>query len=70
MATLFVSPFGDNTSPGTLDAPFRTIEKGVEGLTAPGDVLYLRGGSYAENVTIAGKDGALGAAHRDPRLRA
>ena len=42
MATLFVSPFGDNTSPGTLDAPFRTIEKGLKGLTAPGDVLYLR----------------------------
>jgi hypothetical protein len=61
MATLFVSPFGDNTSPGTLDAPFRTIEKGVKGLTAPGDVLYLRGGSYAEDVTIADKDGEPGA---------
>jgi hypothetical protein len=61
MATLFVSPFGDNTSPGTVDAPFRTIKKGVEGLTAPGDVLYLRGGSYAEDVTIADKCGELGA---------
>ena len=31
MATLFVSPFGSDDDPGTLEAPFRTIQKGIDG---------------------------------------
>lgn len=47
---------GSNTNPGTLASPFATITKGVSVLT-PGDVLYVRGGTYNEKVTIWNKYG-------------
>jgi hypothetical protein len=52
-----VSPFGDDTSPGTLAQPFQTITKGIASIGTPGDVLFLRGGSYAENVEVIKKEG-------------
>jgi hypothetical protein len=58
MATLFVSPDGNDADPGTVEAPFRTIRRGVDALQGPGDVLFLRGGSYAENVRLADKIGS------------
>jgi hypothetical protein len=61
MATLFVSPFGRDDWAGTLDKPFCTIEQGIASLDGPGDILFLRGGSYAENVEIAGLKGTASA---------
>src|SRR5262245_47452198 len=45
MATIFVSPFGSDAGPGTLAQPFRLVEQGVAAIGAPGDILYIRGGS-------------------------
>lgn len=56
MATFVVSPSGDDANPGTVDAPFRSIRAGVDAL-AGGDVLAIRGGSYAENVVLADLQG-------------
>mgnify|MGYP002065313988 CR=1 FL=1 len=37
-------------NPGTLDRPFRTVQKGIDALRDPGDTLYIRGGSYRTGV--------------------
>jgi hypothetical protein len=49
----YVSPSGNDSNPGTKDNPFKTIQKGVNVLTA-GKTLYVRGGTYNEAVTIKG----------------
>lgn len=46
----FVSPSGADADPGTERAPWRTLEAALPRLR-PGDTLYVRGGTYAENVT-------------------
>ena len=48
-ATYYVATTGDDASPGTISAPFRTIAKGVS-VMRPGDALYIRAGTYAESV--------------------
>lgn len=48
-STYYASLTGDDTNPGTLVQPFRTAKKGVGVLTA-GDTLFLRGGTYTEQV--------------------
>lgn len=47
----YVSPNGDNTNPGTINSPFKTINYGVSKISA-GDILYVRGGTYVERVSI------------------
>jgi len=47
--TYYASPSGDDGSAGTLAQPFRTIQKGLSMLHA-GDVLYLRAGTYQEQL--------------------
>jgi parallel beta-helix repeat protein len=49
--TYYVSPTGNDSNPGTLTQPFRTIQKGVNKLAA-GDTLYIRGGTYTEKIQI------------------
>lgn len=44
----FVSPAGDNGNNGTFDSPWQTITYAVRHLK-PGDVLFLRGGTYFEH---------------------
>lgn len=59
--TWYVAPpasGGNDTNLGTLSAPFATITKGVSKLIAPGDILYVRTGTYAEYVTIWNKTGS------------
>jgi hypothetical protein len=52
----FVSPTGDDTNPGTIDLPFKTIQKAV-GLSStvfqPGDTIYVRGGVYESATTTS-----------------
>ncbi|MFM7718090.1 MAG: Ig-like domain repeat protein, partial [Actinomycetota bacterium] len=43
---------GDDTYPGTAGAPFKTIQKGVNAVTAGGTV-NVAAGTYSEDVTIA-----------------
>jgi hypothetical protein len=45
----YVSPRGNDASPGTGSWPFRTFAKGLATLR-PGDTLYARGGTYNEHV--------------------
>jgi hypothetical protein len=45
----FVATNGSDANAGTLNDPWRTIEKGLESLSA-GDTLYVRGGTYLERI--------------------
>ncbi len=48
--TYFVSPAGDDAHPGTIEQPWRTIQKAADTL-GPGDTVYIREGLYRERVT-------------------
>ncbi len=50
-ATYFVSMDGADSNPGTLQAPFRTIQHAAN-VMDPGDTAYIRGGTYRETVQI------------------
>lgn len=47
----YVSPNGDNSNLGTLASPWKNINFAVSLLSA-GDTLYVRGGIYAESVSV------------------
>ena len=47
----FVSINGEDHNPGTLEKPWRHVQKAVTSLT-PGDTCTIRGGVYSEEVTI------------------
>jgi hypothetical protein len=49
--TLVVAVDGDDTAPGTLTQPLRTIQRAVD-LAGPGDVIAVRGGTYAPTTNI------------------
>jgi len=51
-ASYYVSTTGNDSSPGTIDLPFSTVQKAVSTVT-PGDFIYLRSGTYNENVLIS-----------------
>ncbi|MBN1676269.1 MAG: right-handed parallel beta-helix repeat-containing protein [Kiritimatiellae bacterium] len=42
----YVSTEGDDSNPGTLDQPFKTIQKGVD-VSSAGDTVLIRAGRYA-----------------------
>ncbi|MEV3909856.1 right-handed parallel beta-helix repeat-containing protein [Streptomyces canus] len=52
--TLVVATNGNDTGPGTLDRPLRTVQRAVD-LAKPGDTIAVRAGTYAltDNITIA-----------------
>ncbi|MDB5334337.1 MAG: galA, partial [Phycisphaerales bacterium] len=58
-ATLFVSPSGSDTNPGSLSAPFKTIQRAAN-VAQAGDHVEIRAGVYHETVTPA-HSGATGA---------
>jgi hypothetical protein len=47
----FVAPAGDDSGPGTLEKPWRTIQKAADSALAGGTV-YIRAGTYREKVRI------------------
>ena len=49
-ATYYVATTGNDGNPGTLSQPFRTVQRGVNALSGPGDTLYIRAGNYVEGV--------------------
>ena len=44
-AVYYVSPDGNNSSPGTIDKPFASMQKGHD-VAMAGDTVFLRGGTY------------------------
>lgn len=58
-ADYFVSTRGNDDSPGSLDQPFRTIQRAADA-AGPGDTCFVREGTYRESVTIerGGREGA------------
>ncbi len=44
-ACLYMAPWGDDTSNGSMDRPFATLNRAQQALEA-GDTLYIRGGVY------------------------
>ena len=49
--TKFASPSGSDSAAGSVDAPFRSAQQLADSLSA-GDTGCLRGGTYAEDVTV------------------
>lgn len=47
----YVSTTGNDSNPGTLDSPWRTIQHAANTVLA-GDTVYVRGGVYNEHVNI------------------
>src|SRR6476619_2837533 len=47
-ATFYVATTGNDSNPGTLAQPFRTMRQGVSVLV-PGDTTYVRAGTYFES---------------------
>lgn len=50
-ATYYVSTTGNDRNPGTIAAPWRSIQKAAN-TVVPGDTVYIRGGVYREKVSI------------------
>lgn len=48
----YVATNGNDSNPGTLDRPFRTIQRGAS-VAQAGSTVYIRGGIYKEQVTIS-----------------
>src|SRR5262245_47072419 len=57
--TYYVATNGSDANPGTLAAPWRTIQKAADTL-APGDTAYVRAGVYNARVKINVSGSALG----------
>jgi hypothetical protein len=50
-ATYFVSPSGSDSNPGTLSAPWLTIQKAMNSAT-PGSIVNIRAGTYHERLSL------------------
>ena len=50
-SALYVSLAGDDSNPGTIDKPLKTIQHAAD-LAKPGTTVYLRGGLYCERLKV------------------
>ncbi|MBO9605848.1 MAG: carbohydrate binding domain-containing protein [Paenibacillaceae bacterium] len=50
-ATYYVATNGSDSNSGSIGSPFRTIQHAAD-VTAPGDTVLIRGGTYRESVTV------------------
>ena len=55
--TYYVAPTGNDSNPGTLSEPWRTIQHAAGALIA-GDTVYIRAGTYRERVVPANSGSA------------
>ena len=54
-STYYVAPSssgGSDSNNGSIGSPFETIQYGINQLSAGGDILYIRAGTYRETITI------------------
>src|SRR5437016_5223081 len=51
--TYYASPSGSDSNPGTSAAPFRTVARGIQAVSA-GDTIILKDGTYAHDTTYGG----------------
>jgi len=56
----YVAPGGSDGAAGTLDAPWRTLAKGLASVSA-GQTLWVRGGTYDEDLSPTLHDGSAAA---------
>jgi parallel beta-helix repeat protein len=49
--TYYVSTTGNDSNAGTLNTPFRSVQKGINTLN-PGDICIIRGGTYNEAIVL------------------
>ncbi len=57
-STYFVATNGSDSNPGTIAAPFQTIQHAAS-IAGPGDTVDIRGGTYRESVKPA-RSGSAG----------
>ena len=62
-ATYYVATTGSDSAAGSITAPFRTIGHGVSALSS-GDRLYIRGGTYHEQISVSGANQVVGDTNR------
>jgi len=48
----YVSPSGNDSNPGTISQPWKTLNKAARSVV-PGNIVYIRAGTYYEYVTIS-----------------
>jgi hypothetical protein len=49
---IYVSPDGDDSNPGTIDLPLKTLGKAVS-LSGPDSLIYMRDGIYYDSTTVS-----------------
>ena len=68
-AVYYVSIDGkDDLGTGTLDAPFRSIQFGINQLKQ-GDTLLIRAGRYEESIYISSLDSSINSATQTTRIK-
>ena len=51
-ATYYISPTGnDNTGTGSITNPWKTLKKATSTVTTPGNIIFVKAGTYVENST-------------------
>ena len=58
-ANWYVATNGSDSAAGSLAAPLQTVSKGFSKAGA-GDIIYVRGGTYRESISLVGKSGSAG----------
>lgn len=51
--TYYISTTGDNSNSGTVNSPFKTIQKGVN-LANEGDTVIVKSGTYTDSIKVIG----------------
>jgi len=54
-ANYFIAPYGSDGNPGTSDAPFLSLQQGVN-MAGPGDTVIVRDGVYGPGNAVTGGD--------------